>query len=98
MSKQANKRRKPRPAPRAKTAGAAWVCDGVPVFDGVRVTVCTARDPLTGGRRDSVLLAVGPCDGKPAALVELCPCLGVDDVVRQLLDAASVAAEHHESH
>ncbi len=71
----------------------AWaVFEGVPVFDG------TCVEPLISANDGRVLLGVGPSGGDPVAYVYLCPCDGVQGLVRDLQEAGALAAEHHPPH
>jgi len=65
---------------------------GAPVYDG------TAIEPLITDGDGRVMLGLGPSGGSPVAWVLLCPCDGVDGIVRDLQEAAAIAAEHHPPH
>jgi len=73
-------------------AGAWATFNGVPVYDYTSVEVLISADD---GR---VLLGVGPSDGDEVAYVLLCPCDGVQGLVRDLQEAAAIADEHHRPH
>jgi hypothetical protein len=92
VSRHANKTRRRRSPDRDKTYR------GVPVFDGVLVSVEQGINVLTGERDDRVLLGIGADGAKPRAYVILCPIDGVRDVVDDLQTCGALAAEHHVPH
>jgi len=69
------------------------------VFDGTVVEVMHGHSADGDGRRDDrVLLGIGAIGARPRAYVVLCPCDGIRQLVDELRDAGSVAAENHVQH
>jgi hypothetical protein len=70
--------------------------NGIPVFDG---TVVEAMIGDAGrGEESRVLVGVGPAGGRPRAYLLLCPCEGVQGLVRDLQSASAVASIDHGPH